>query len=171
MKLSMLVLSAAAGLSSAHSMSPFPSSTHQVHILTNTPDTFPYLIADNTVSGEWEYVRRTANKYSHGPVTDVTSPQIRCYEDPGRPAADVKDVTAGSTVGFKLQAPIQHIGPVQFYMARVPDGQDVDSWEAGGNVFFKIKEVGPKVNGDGSWSWPTDGIYFSFLVSTSMRFD
>jgi hypothetical protein len=125
--------------------------------LLTTADTFPYLIADNQVSGEWEYVRRTANKWSHGPVTDVTSRQIRCYEEQGRPPADVKGVTAGSTVGFKLQAPVQHIGPLLYYMARVPDGQDVNSWEADGNVWFKIKQVGPETNADGSWSWPPDG--------------
>lgn len=102
-------------------------------------------------------MRRTANKWSHGPVTDVTSRQFRCYEEQGRPSADVKGVTAGSTVGFKLQAPVQHIGPLLYYMARVPDGQDVNSWEADGNVWFKIKQVGPETNADGSWSWPPDG--------------
>ena len=49
---------------------------------------------------------------------------------------------------------MQHIGPVLFYMARVPDGQDVDSWNADGNVWFKIKQVGPVIQGE-SWSWPT----------------
>lgn len=81
---------------------------------------------------------------------------MSCYEEEGRPTADVKDVKAGDTVGFKLQAAIQHIGPVLFYMARVPDGQDVDSWTPAGDVFFKIKQVGPEISESG-WTWPPDG--------------
>lgn len=111
----------------------------------------------------WEYVRRTANKWSHEPVTSVNSAALRCYEESGRPAAKVRDVTAGSTVGFRLQAAVQHIGPVLFYMARVPDGQEVDSWAGDGNVWFKVKEVGPEIQ-DGKWSWPTKGLSFSPLL-------
>lgn len=109
-------------------------------------------------------MRRTANKWSHEPVTSVNSEAIRCYEESGRPVAGVRDVTAGSTVGFKLQAPVQHIGPVHFYMARVPDGQDVDSWSGSGDVWFKIKEIGPEIEGK-SWEWPTKGLssFSSFL--------
>ncbi|KAF8990965.1 hypothetical protein BDZ89DRAFT_178586 [Hymenopellis radicata] len=42
--------------------------------------TFPDLIVNGTTTGDWQYVRMTENHYSNGPVTDVTSAAIRCYE-------------------------------------------------------------------------------------------
>lgn len=105
------------------------------------------------MSDEWEFVRRTANKWSREGLTNVNDPLMSCYEEPGRPQAGVQTVTAGSTVGFASQAPIRHIGPVLFYMARVPDGQDVNSWKPSGNVWFKIAQEGPAED----WSWPTQG--------------
>ena len=122
------------------------------------PDIFPNLLTHGQTRGQWEYVRRTANKWSREGLTNVNDALMSCYEEAGRPAADVQTVTAGSSVGFASQAPITHIGPVLFYMARVPDGQDVDSWEPTGDVWFKIAQEGPA----GDWSWPTQGERSSF---------
>nr|QDV60872.1 LPMO9H [Malbranchea cinnamomea] len=119
--------------------------------------TFPSLIANGVVTGEWEYVRQTENHYSNAPVTDVSSEAIRCYENPGRPAAKTLSVAAGSTVGFTVSPSIYHPGPLQFYMARVPDGQTADSWDGSGQVWFKIFEQGPQIDPSGL-TWPSDGL-------------
>jgi hypothetical protein len=36
--------------------------------------TFPALIAGGTTTGQWQYVRKTTNYQSNGPVTDVRPP-------------------------------------------------------------------------------------------------
>ncbi|KAL1955715.1 hypothetical protein VTO42DRAFT_8187 [Malbranchea cinnamomea] len=132
---SLALLVAVAGAASAHNI-------------------FPNLIVDGTVTGDWEFVRTTANKWSREGLTNVNSESMRCYEEAGRPPSEVKTVKAGSRVGFASQAPIRHIGPVLFYMARVPDGQDVDSWTPSGDVWFKIHQQGPERSESG-WTWPT----------------
>ena len=64
-------------------------------------------------------------------------------------------MAAGDTLGFVAAASISHFGPVQFYMARVPNGADVNTWEAAGNVWFKaasISAVGsPLTSGESTW--------------------
>ncbi|KAI8629822.1 hypothetical protein F5Y19DRAFT_484738 [Xylariaceae sp. FL1651] len=90
--------------------------------------TFPALIAGRATTKEWEYVRNTTNYESIGPalklrVTDVTSEQIRCYQlAPGNEGAKTMTVAAGDTVGFIANFSIWHLGPLQFYMAKVPSG-------------------------------------------------
>ncbi|KAI9654527.1 MAG: hypothetical protein M1821_006617 [Bathelium mastoideum] len=115
--------------------------------------TFPQLISNNDVSGEWEYVRETTNHYSNGPVTNVTDPQLRCYELAGAPAANTSTVAAGSMVGFKADSTVGHPGPIQIYMAKVPEGQTAASWDGSGNVWFKIATEEPTINSTGlTWS-------------------
>jgi hypothetical protein len=81
--------------------------------------TFPDLIANNTVTTDWQYVRITANHYSNGPVTDVTSQAIRCYELDSTSAtqAGIATVTAGSTVGFKADNTMGHPGYFSAYLS------------------------------------------------------
>ncbi|KAG6844377.1 hypothetical protein H0H87_007369 [Tephrocybe sp. NHM501043] len=74
--------------------------------------TFPDLYVNGTVTSDWQYVRMTANHYDNGPVTDVTSSAIRCYELDSTSAtnAGIATVTAGSTVGFKADNTMGHPG-------------------------------------------------------------
>ncbi|KAK2746834.1 hypothetical protein FQN57_002876 [Myotisia sp. PD_48] len=120
--------------------------------LANAHYIFPKLITNGQISAEWEFVRRTENKWSREGITSVSSSKLRCYEEAGRPAAGVKEIQAGSTLGFELSSGIRHIGPVLWYMARVPDGADVNTWPASGNVFFKIAQIGAS-NESGKWKW------------------
>jgi hypothetical protein len=64
-------------------------------------------------------VRKTTNYQSNGPVTDVTSNQIRCYELSPGTGAKTYTVNAGDTVGFTAVSSVSHPGPLQFYMAKV----------------------------------------------------
>lgn len=98
----------------------------------------------------------TANHYSHGPVTDVTSADIRCYEDSSNPTTETLSVKAGSTLGFTTDPSITHPGTLQFYMAQAPDGTSAADFKGDGQVWFKIFGQGPTI-ADGALSWPSDG--------------
>lgn len=121
------------------------------------PDTFPALVSDGSASGKWENVRKTTNYQSNGPVTDVTSSQIRCYQlAAGDEGAQTKTVAAGSTIGFTADASVSHPGTLQFYMAKVPSGQTASTWDGDGAVWFKIFSQGPNISPSGL-TWPSQG--------------
>lgn len=62
-----------------------------------------YLFPAISGTADWSSVRTTANHYSNGPVTDVSSSDIRCYElTPGAGAATTQSVAAGGSVSFKI---------------------------------------------------------------------
>jgi len=86
-------------------------------------DQFRNLIVNGTTTGDWVYNRMTANvsqfsfmlarllinftvqHVDSGPMTDVSSQAVRCYEASDSVAANtsVATVAAGSTVGFKVR--------------------------------------------------------------------
>lgn len=75
-------------------------------------------------------------------------------------------VAAGETLGFIAEASVSHFGPVQFYMAKVPDGVDINTWEASGNIWFKaasISAVGSPLTSTAS-TWPA---YRTFVLPLS----
>ncbi|KAL5115959.1 hypothetical protein ACEQ8H_006181 [Pleosporales sp. CAS-2024a] len=105
--------------------------------------TFPALFVGSNVTQAWEYVRKTTNYQSNGPVTDVTSDQIRCYElSPGTAAANTYTVNAGDSIGMTAMTSISHPGPLQFYMAKVPSGQTFSTFDGSGAVWFKTYSQG-----------------------------
>lgn len=106
---------------------------------------FPNTIVNGVKSADWQYIRDTANNPQSGPVEDVRSSLMACYEKSGRAAAAVQTVAAGARVGFVSSNSMGHPGPLIFYMARVPDGQNVNSWSPSGNVWFKTDQYGNKV--------------------------
>ncbi|KAL2151216.1 hypothetical protein VTH82DRAFT_6314 [Thermothelomyces myriococcoides] len=133
MKLSATIAVLAAALAEAHYT--FPS-------IANTPD--------------WEYVRITTNFQSNGPVTDVYSDQIRCYErNPGTGAPSIYNVTAGTTLNYNAKASISHPGPMAFYIAKVPDGQSAATWDGKGAVWSKIYQEMPHFGA--SLTWDSNG--------------
>ncbi|KAI6511977.1 hypothetical protein MCOR10_009886 [Pyricularia oryzae] len=105
---------------------------------------FLQTIVGGAKSSNWQYIRETANNPSQAPVEDINSPMMGCYEKAGRAAAGVQTVSSGSRIGFTASSSVSHAGPSMFYMARVPDGQDVNSWNPSGNVWFKIDQHGAK---------------------------
>ncbi|TDZ30609.1 Endo-beta-1,4-glucanase D [Colletotrichum trifolii] len=106
---------------------------------------------------DWEYVRKTTNFQSNGPVTDANSQQITCYQlAPGGQGAKVLDVAAGSTIGYNAKPSVSHPGPVNFYMAKAPSGTSIAKFEGSGKVWFKIYNDGPTVT-SGGLIWPTSG--------------
>ncbi|KAH7097341.1 glycosyl hydrolase family 61-domain-containing protein [Auriculariales sp. MPI-PUGE-AT-0066] len=117
--------------------------------------TFPGFISNAAVSADWINVRMTNNHYSHGPVQDVTSVDLRCYTSENLQAATTANVTAGATVGFRVDPQVQHPGPLLVYMAKAPS--TVDSWDGSGTVWFKIYEIAPSF-ASGAIAWPTDNL-------------
>ncbi|KAF2841970.1 lytic polysaccharide monooxygenase [Patellaria atrata CBS 101060] len=103
---------------------------------------FGKTISNGVTSTEWEFVRMTTNHWSSAPVENVSDPQIRCYEAATRDSAKVLTVAAGSKFGFKSNNSMGHPGPILFYMAKVPAGQDVTTWDGSGAVWFKISQSG-----------------------------
>ncbi|KAK4236144.1 putative endo-beta-1,4-glucanase D [Achaetomium macrosporum] len=120
--------------------------------------TFPKTNINGQLSADWETIRQTENHYSHGPVQDVTSEAIRCYEKtPGTGAPKIATVQAGSNVTFTVDTSIGHPGPLQFYMAKVPSGQTAATFDGKGAVWFKIYQDGPSGLGTSSITWPSSG--------------
>ncbi|KAL2881236.1 hypothetical protein SGCOL_003527 [Colletotrichum sp. CLE4] len=118
---------------------------------------FPSVTYNGKTTNDWEVVRKTTNFQSNGPVTDVTSSQMTCYQlAPGNEGATVLDVTAGSTIGYNAKASISHPGPINFYMAKAPSGTSITNWDGSGKNWFKIYSDGPTVTSSGL-TWPTNG--------------
>ncbi|KAI1808941.1 glycoside hydrolase family 61 protein [Daldinia bambusicola] len=90
-------------------------------------------------AAEWTSVRMTKNYQSNGGVTSVDSPDMRCYQM--RAGTGTATVAAGDVLGFVANAAVTHFGPVQFYMARVPDSANINTWEPAGNVWFKVGSI------------------------------
>ncbi|XDG07327.1 hypothetical protein ABKA04_006942 [Annulohypoxylon sp. FPYF3050] len=119
--------------------------------------TFPGLVYNGVTEEDWTYVRKTTNFQSHGPVTDVQSSQIRCYEiEPGSNGAKTMAVKAGDTVGFRVDGAIQHPGPLAFYMAKAPAGQTAESFNGESASWFKIYQDGPTFGEE--ITWPSAGL-------------
>ncbi|KAH9906282.1 glycoside hydrolase family 61 protein [Xylariomycetidae sp. FL2044] len=113
--------------------------------------TFPNLAGTSA----WSSVRQTANFQSNGPVTDVTSEQIRCYQN-GGPAADTTEVQAGGQVTWVAAPNVYHPGALSAYMAKVPEGSTAADWDGSGDVWFKIYQDMPSASG-GQYTWPSNG--------------
>ncbi|KAE8453870.1 hypothetical protein EG329_007646 [Mollisiaceae sp. DMI_Dod_QoI] len=96
--------------------------------------TFPALSG----SSDWATVRQTVNYQSNAGLGDVNSDQIRCYQAGTQGAKSSQTVAAGGSVTFKSSPNIFHPGPIQFYMAKAPEGQDISTWDGKGQVWFKI---------------------------------
>lgn len=100
-------------------------------------------------------MRKTENYQSNGPVTDVSSAAMTCYQlAPGSEGATVLDVTAGGVVTFGIAPNIYHPGPVNVYMAKAPGS--VADFDGKGNVWFKIYNDGPTLT-SGALTWPSNG--------------
>ncbi|KAF2726822.1 glycoside hydrolase family 61 protein-like protein [Polyplosphaeria fusca] len=109
-------------------------------------------------AAEWTYVRQTKNYQSNGPVTDVGSADMRCYQMRG--GSGTATIAAGETLGFVAVSQITHFGPLQFYMAKVPESANINSWEAAGNVWFKVAKIDAiqtQPMGSDAKTWPAFG--------------
>lgn len=124
----------------------------------NAHYTFPSLIANGVTTADWAYVRQWTGFQSNGPVTDVSSVNIRCNVGAqAKSAPQTMTVVAGSTVGFTAKADISHPGVMLWYMAKVPAGKTAATWDGSGEVWFKIYEDGPVFGRKRALTWPSMG--------------
>ncbi|KAG9054944.1 hypothetical protein FS842_003721 [Serendipita sp. 407] len=106
-------------------------------------------------SGDYDYIRLYQNYYSNGPISNVTSTDIRCNLGAATTTGTLT-VAAGSTATFSVYTSIGHPGPLLWYMAKAPSGT-VNGWDGSGNVWFKIGQTGATFSG-GAMSWPSSGL-------------
>jgi hypothetical protein len=84
---------------------------------------------------------------------------MTCFQRSHQPAQGTASVTAGSTVTYHAGQAVYHPGPMSFYMARVPSGQSIESFDGSGAVWFKISHEQP--NFGGQLTWPSNGKTFT----------
>ncbi|EAU80739.1 hypothetical protein CC1G_04849 [Coprinopsis cinerea okayama7 len=120
--------------------------------------TFPSLVVNGQTTPAWQYVRRTDNFQSNGPVTDVNSPNFRCYNQGTGATAQTYTVNAGARIGFATNGAVSHPSTTNIYMARAPNGVDVANWDGSGQVWFKVHEITAVTDGGRSIRFPSEGM-------------
>ncbi|PBK67560.1 glycoside hydrolase family 61 protein [Armillaria solidipes] len=115
--------------------------------------TFPSLVVNGATTGAWVNVRKTNNYNTQSPVTDVTSPDLRCYDSQTGATASTISVAAGSQLGIMSDGTMYHPGTVNVYMAEAPS--DVNSFAGDGAVWFKVYQLPPVTNGGTSITFPS----------------
>lgn len=85
------------------------------------------------IQADWANVRKTTNYQSNGPVTDVSSSAMTCYQlAAGNEGATTVNVQAGSSVSYNIKASISHPGPFSAWLAKVPSGQTAATYDGSG---------------------------------------
>ncbi|EIW53754.1 glycoside hydrolase family 61 protein [Trametes versicolor FP-101664 SS1] len=120
--------------------------------------TFPSLIVDGVKTEPWVNVRMTNNHYSQAPVTNVTSPDLRCYTSSTNATARTISLPAGAPLGLACDQTLYHPGVVNVYMARARARTDVAQWDGDGQVWFKAHEITAVTDGGKSIAWPAQGL-------------
>lgn len=101
---------------------------------------------------DWSVTRMTKNAQSKQGVQNPTSPDIRCYQS--KNAAGVATVPAGGIVHYISTQQINHPGPTQYYLARVPERTTAETWDGSGSVWFKFHTEMPTMNENKQLTWP-----------------
>ncbi|CZS92443.1 related to cellulose binding protein CEL1 [Rhynchosporium agropyri] len=131
---------------------------------------FPALVYEGKSTDEYHYTRHRGDEWSDSPYLDVKSIDVRCGTAPllGK-ATGVLPVVAGSRLGFTVRThEIIHPGPLQVYMAKVPEVETAETWSGEGKVWFKVYEE-PFYMNDKQISWTSEGkteVYFIIPAST-----
>ncbi|CAK5282512.1 unnamed protein product [Mycena citricolor] len=118
---------------------------------------FPELIVGGTNTSAWQYVRQTNNWQDFNPQTNVTAPDIRCYDSKMSGTSSTANVNAGDTIGFTIvgtPSNLYHPGVVNVYMAKAPTGTDVSKWDPTGAVWFKVYQISAITDGGSTITWP-----------------
>lgn len=109
---------------------------------------------------DWSVTRMTKNAQSKQGIENPTVPDIRCYQS--RNAPEVATIPAGATIHYISTQQVNHPGPTQYYLALVPDGASVTTWDGSGNVWFKFHTEMPSVNREKQMSWPGQSSSFPY---------
>lgn len=95
---------------------------------------------------------------------------MRCFQN--RVGTGTAAVAAGADLGFVAESQITHFGPVQFYMAKVPETADINTWEPSGSVWFKAASISARGSPltSGVETWPAYGISYSYSPTFDSRY-
>ncbi|KAG7285604.1 hypothetical protein NEMBOFW57_010233 [Staphylotrichum longicolle] len=99
----------------------------------------------------------TKNAQSKQGIENPTSADIRCYTS--QTAANVATVPAGSTIHYISTQQINHPGPTQYYLAKVPAGSSAKTFDGSGAVWFKIATAKPTIDKNKQLVWPAQNTY------------
>ncbi|KAL2265128.1 hypothetical protein VTJ83DRAFT_6228 [Remersonia thermophila] len=120
--------------------------------------TFPRLVVNGVPEErEWSVTRMTKNHQSKQGIENPSSGDIRCYSS--QTAPNVATVPAGSTIHYLSTQQINHPGPTQYYLAKVPAGQSARTWDGSGAVWFKIATSMPEYDQNRQLVWPGHNTY------------
>jgi hypothetical protein len=100
---------------------------------------------------DWSATRQTKNANTKQGIENPTSADI-CYSS--AKTANIVTVPAGATIHYISTQQVNHPGPTQYYLAKVPAGADVKSWDGSGAVWFRFSTTKPSVNSAKQMSWP-----------------
>lgn len=81
---------------------------------------------------------------------------MRCFQSREEPSKATFTVAAGSQITYNALPNVYHPGPMAFYLAKVPEGQTIDTFDGAGDVWFKIYHEQP--NFGGQLTWPSNGM-------------
>jgi hypothetical protein len=134
----------------AHCKSTVEHLTPSTHTIL---DTFPRLVVNGKAEDkDWSATRQTKNAGSKQGIENPTSSDIRCYSSSN--AANVMTLPAGATIHYLSTQQVNHPGPTQYYLAKVPAGADVKSWDGSGAVWFRFSTTKPSVDAQKQMTWP-----------------
>lgn len=91
-------------------------------------------------------------------MTNVTSPDLRCYTSATNATASTISIPAGAPLGLACDQTLYHPGVVNVYMARAPPDTDVAQWDGAGRVWFKTHEITAVTDGGKRIAWPAQGL-------------
>jgi hypothetical protein len=140
---------------------------HSIHLHTNEADTFPRLVVNGQAEEkDWSATRVTKNRDSKQGIENPTSSDIRCYQSGN--AANVMTVPAGATIHYISTQQVNHPGPTQYYIAKVPSGASVTSWDGSGAVWAKIFTTKPAMDANKQLMWPAQSSYQLYAWSFNL---
>ncbi|KAK5661061.1 hypothetical protein OQA88_12440 [Cercophora sp. LCS_1] len=120
--------------------------------------TFPRLVINGVQEEkDWSVTRMTKNAQSKQGIENPTAADIRCYSSSN--AANIATVPAGSTIHYISTQQVNHPGPTQYYLAKVPAGQSATKWDGSGAVWFKFFTTMPEIDRNKQLTWPGQNLY------------
>ncbi|KAI1498081.1 glycoside hydrolase [Biscogniauxia marginata] len=120
--------------------------------------TFPRLVVNGVAEeADWSSTRMTKNSQSKQGIENPESADIRCYQSQN--AAEVVNVPAGATIHYVSTQQVNHPGPTQYYLAKVPEGASATTWDGSGAVWFKFHTEMPTMDSNKQLAWPGQNEY------------
>ncbi|KFA56005.1 hypothetical protein S40293_03996 [Stachybotrys chartarum IBT 40293] len=120
--------------------------------------TFPRLVVNGVAeASDWSVTRRTKNADSKQGIEVPTNSDIRCYSSQNAPS--IATVPAGARVHYISTQQVNHPGPTQYYIAKVPSGQSALTWDGSGAVWSRLSTTKPTVDANRQMTWPGQNEY------------